>query len=233
MHPTRRLVREVNEQMSLNFQIRLPQPVLMLITDRHLAGGEEALIDAVAEAIEGGVNAVQLREKDLAPEKLLPLARRLRIVTGDRAALIVNGPLEVALAADADGVHLPEAATDIERPARPFLVGRSVHSREAAERAWSECSDYLIAGPVFETPSHAGVSPGGLALVDDIARAVAIPVLAIGGISAERIEEVMHAGAGGVAVISAILSRESPGDAARELREALEEAWIEAKRGVH
>jgi thiamine-phosphate pyrophosphorylase len=204
----------------------------MLITDRHLAGGEDALVDAAAEALEGGVNAVQLREKDLPPEDLLPLARRLRAVTRDRAALIVNGPLEIALAADAEGVHLPEAAPAIERPARPFLLGRSVHSREAAERSWAECSDYLIAGPVFESASHPSAAPGGTRLIEDIAGAVAVPVLAIGGITPDRVSKVMHAGASGVAVISAILGAGSPAAAAREFREALEEARFEAKRDV-
>jgi thiamine-phosphate pyrophosphorylase len=201
--------------------LRLTPPILMLITDRHVAGGEDALVDAVARAVEGGVSAVQLREKDLPPEALLPLALRLRAVTRDRATLIVNGPLEIALAAEADGVHLPEAAPPIERPSRPLLIGRSVHSREAAEQAWSECSDYLIAGPVFETRSHPGAPLAGSELIEAIAGAVAIPVLAVGGITAGRVPEVMRAGAKGVAVISAILASPSPREAARLLRQQL------------
>jgi len=219
--------------MSLDFQTRLAPPVLMLVTDRRLAGGEDALVEAVAQAVKGGVNAVQLREKDLPPEELLPLALRLRAVTRNRAALVVNGPLEVALAAEADGLHLPEAAPPVDRPApHQFLLGRSVHSREAAEQAWAECSDYLIAGPVFETPSHPGPAPGGLSLVEAIAGAVAVPVLAIGGITPERVDDVLRARASGVAVISAILGAGSAGAASRELRETLEGAWVEAKRGV-
>lgn len=204
----------------------------MLVTNRKLAGGTDGLVDAVAQAVEGGVNAVQLREKDLPAEELLPLARRLRAVTRERAVLIVNGPLEVALSAEADGVHLPEVAPPVERPSRPFLVGRSVHSREAAERAWAECCDYLIAGPVFQTPSHLAASPAGIALIEAVAGAVAIPVLAVGGITPEGVEDVLRAGASGVAVISAILGADSAGDAARGLREALEEAWHEARRGA-
>jgi len=204
----------------------------MLVTDRRLVGGEDALVKAVAEAVAGGVNAVQLREKDLPSEELLPLALRLRAVTRNRAHFVINGPLEVALAAEADGVHLPEAAPAIERPPRPFLIGRSVHSREAAELAWAECSDYVIAGPVFETASHPGAAPRGLALVEAIAGAVAVPVLAIGGITPKRVDDVLRAGASGVAVISAILGAGSAGAAARGLREALQEAWLEARRGV-
>jgi thiamine-phosphate pyrophosphorylase len=203
----------------------LPLPVLMLVTDRHLAGSEEALVSAVAEAVECGVNSVQLRENDLSPAELLSLAVRLREVIGERAVFVVNGSLEVALASGADGVHLPEAAEMIEQPERPFIIGRSVHSREAAERAWAESSDYVIAGPVFETASHPGMEPGGPALIEEAVAAVALPVLAIGGITAGRVEEVMRMGAYGVAVISAVLGSQAPGQAARELRGAVDAAW--------
>jgi thiamine-phosphate pyrophosphorylase len=197
----------------------------MLITDRRLAGGEEALLAAVEAAIDGGVNAVQVREKNLPPAELLHLAQRLREAMAGRAALIVNGALEVALAAGADGVHLAEAAAMVERPARPFLVGRSVHSREAAEKGWEECSDYLIAGPVFATPSHAGREPAGRVLIEECSWAVALPVLAVGGIDARRVAEVVRVGASGVAVISAVLGSNAPRAAARRLSEALDEAW--------
>jgi thiamine-phosphate pyrophosphorylase len=189
--------------------VGLTLPVLMLITDRHLAGSDDALVAAVGEAVAEGVNAVQLREKDLSPAELLPLAVRLREVTAERASFVVNGSLEVALAAGADGVHLPEAAPVIERPERTFVVGRSVHSREAAERAWAEGSDYLVAGP----------------LIEEIAGGVALRVLAVGGITVDRVEEMMRAGASGIAVISAILGSQAPGQAARELREAIDAAW--------
>ena len=138
---------------------------------------------------------------------------------------MVNGSLEVALAAGADGVHLPEAARMSGRPERPFTIGRSVHSREAAERAWAQCSDYVIAGPVYETSSHPGMKPGGPELIETIADGVALPVLAVGGIKGGRVDEVMRAGAGGIAVISAILGSQAPGQAARELREAVDAAW--------
>jgi len=203
--------------------------VLMLITDRQSAGSEDSLIRAVEEAIAGGVNAVQLREKELSPAELLSLAVRLREVIAERAVFFVNGSLEVALAVGADGVHLPEAAQMVDRPERSFVIGRSVHSRDAAERAWAECSDYLIAGRVYETESHPGAKSGGPQLIEAIAGSVALPVLAVGGITVGRVERVMRAGASGVAVISAVLGTRSPRDAARELREAVEAGWMGAK----
>ncbi len=144
------------------------------------------------------------------------------IVTRGRALLIVNGPLEVALAADADGVHLPEAAASIERPARPFLVGRSVHSREAAERAWAECSDYMIAGPAFETASHPDAAPGGPRLIEEISAAVAVPVIAIGGITPERLRKSCTPARAESLLSPRYLAPSPPAAAARDLRDALE-----------
>jgi thiamine-phosphate pyrophosphorylase len=198
----------------------------MAVTDRALCRGADGLVAAVEAAVSGGADAVQLREKDLAEAELLPLARRLRAVTEGRALLIVNGPLEVALAAGADGVHLPEHLPMPLRPRRGFLVGRSVHSAEAARRAGAEGADYLIAGPVYETRSHPSVEPAGLALIEEIAAAVRVPVLAIGGITTEHVEEVVRAGASGVAVISAVLAQPDPRAAAEALRRALDAAWL-------
>jgi thiamine-phosphate pyrophosphorylase len=189
----------------------------MLVTDRRLAGDERALVRAVAAAVEGGVNAVQLREKDLGTRPLARLAGALREAIAGGALLIVNGNAEVA--AGADGLHLPEDAP-YERP-EGRLVGRSVHSVAAAVSAAREGADYVIIGPIYETPSHPGHSPGGPKLIADVANAVGVPVIAIGGVTAERAREVMTAGASGVAVVSAILGAPSPREAAAALWEAL------------
>ncbi len=197
----------------------------MLVTDRSRCGGADGLATAVEAAVTGGVDAVQLREKDLASQGLLPLARRLREITLGQALLLVNGPLETALDADADGVHLPEDAPPAQRPRQGFLVGRSVHSVEAARRAEAEGVDYLIAGPVYETRSHPGRQPAGVSLIEEIKRHVRTPALAIGGVSAGRLAELVRAGAAGVAVISAVLGRPDRRAAADELRRALDAAW--------
>ncbi len=203
-----------------------PVPCLMLVTDRSLCGGADGLIAAVEAAVEGGVDAVQLREKELQPDELLPLAQRLREITEGRALLLVNGSLDVALAAAADGVHLPGAAPPVERPRPEYLIGRSVHSRESARRAEAGGADYLIAGPVYETRSHPDAEPAGVSLIEEISRSVRAPTLAIGGVTAGRVEEVVRAGASGVAVISAVLGRPDSRAAAGELRRALDAAWV-------
>lgn len=209
---------------------RLPIPVLMLVTDRHLAGGEDQLIQKVARAVEAGVNVVQLREKDLLPANLLLLARRVRDITRGRAMLLVNGPLDVALEVGADGVHLPEDAPMIGHPAqgwgpepRGLFVGRSVHSLAAALRA-EEGADYLVAGPVFATRSHQETEPLGLEFVRELCQIALAPVIAIGGVTPQNAGDVLRAGASGVAVISAVLGAASPAAAARTLREALDRA---------
>jgi len=205
--------------------VGLPAPCLMVVTDRVLCGGAEGLTAAVEAAVSGGADAVQLREKDLPDSELSTLARRLRKVTQGRSLLLVNGPLTVALDAGADGVHLPEGEPMSLRPSEGFLVGRSVHSVEAARRAEAEGADYLIAGPVYETRSHPGVQPAGLALIEEIASVVGVPVLAIGGVTAERVDEVVRAGAAGVAVISAVFASPNPRAASEALRRALDSAW--------
>ena len=205
---------------------RLQPPVLMLVTDRHLAGGEDALLKAVDAAVEGGVNAVQLREKDMRPAELLPLACRLREASEGRALLLVNGPLEIALEARADGAHLP---ADAEPPPRTrlsggqaFTWGRSVHSAQEAFMAMGEAPRYLIAGPIYATASHPGAHPAGLSLIREINPIASVPIIAIGGITPRNAGDIMQAGADGIAVISAILGNEDPREAARALAKAFE-----------
>jgi thiamine-phosphate pyrophosphorylase len=198
----------------------------MLVTDRSRCGGADGLVAAVEAAVEGGADAVQLREKDLPPGDLLPLAHRLRQATRGRALLLINGPPDVAIAAAADGVHLPDDAPPVQRPQQGFLIGRSVHSLDAARRAEAEGVDYLIAGPVYRTRSHPGREPAGFSLIEEVAGVVRAPVLAIGGVTAGRVEEVVRAGASGIAVISAVLARPDKRFAAGELHNALDAAWI-------
>jgi thiamine-phosphate diphosphorylase len=192
----------------------------MLVTDRRLAGGEDALLRAVDASIEGGVNVVQLREKDLPPADLLSLACRMREVTKGRAAFLVNGPLEVALQAGADGVHLPEDAPPPPAP-WPFTWGRSVHSMEGAITAIGEGARHIIIGPIFQTQSHPDGPPLGLDVIRELAPVTRCPIIAIGGITPGNARGVMQAGAHGIAVIRAILESDDPKTAAQ----ALSKSW--------
>ena len=199
----------------------LPRPCLMLVTDRHLSGGEDELVRAVGQAVAGGVNVVQVREKDLSTDALSALAGRLREVTRDGALLMVNGSVDEAIDSGADGVHLPEDAPMPEERVG-LIVGRSVHSVEAAGRAEGEGVDYVVAGPIYDTRSHPSATPAGADLIRKISEVVSVPAIAIGGIDYQRVPDVVRAGAAGVAVISAILRSSDPGTAAVQLWGALE-----------
>jgi thiamine-phosphate pyrophosphorylase len=203
-------------------------PALMLITDRSLLRGR-ALEEVASLAVEGGVTAVQLREKDLSNGELYELAMTLRAVLQGRALLLVNDRADVACVSGADGLHLPERCLP-PRPVRAVvgegcIMGRSVHSVEAAVAAEREGADYLIVGPVYETPSHPNQPPAGLHLVRAVSEAVRVPIVAVGGVDAANVRAVIEGGAEGVAVIRAILEADDPQAAARELRAALDGAY--------
>ena len=168
---------------------------------------------------------VQLREKDMPPFELLRLARQLRRVTQDRALLIVNDRVDIALLAGADGVQLGETALDVadvrSLVGPDMLIGRSVHSEVGAVDAECQGADYLVLGTVFETASHPEGRVGGLDLVREVTAAAGKPVLGIGGITARNAEGVMEAGASGVAVITALTMAEDPQLAAADLAQAI------------
>ena len=205
-----------------------------LITDRAVCGGTERLEWAVEAAVAVGVDLVQLREKDLDAVPLLALAERLRQVTQGKALLFVNAvtraQIEVALAAGADGVHLGEEALTVPQARalmgdRGLLIGRSVHDLAGARKAAEAGADLLQAGSVFPSGSHPGQAPAGVALVKRVASAVVVSVLGVGGITAANAEEVIGAGADGVAVIREVLTARSPYRAAQRLRRAVDRAY--------
>jgi thiamine-phosphate pyrophosphorylase len=205
---------------------------LMLVTDRTIVPEGKTLADVVRAAVAGGVDLVQVREKDLADQELLALT--LEVLEAVRAAaggsgarngaqVVVNGSAFVARQARV-GLHLPEAMALPEegRGAWP-LWGRSVHDVSEARKAAGEGPGYLVVGSLFPTTSHAGAPHLGEEKFRGIVHATgAVPVLAIGGITPDRVADAMEAGAAGVAVRSDIMAAADPERAARELRAALD-----------
>ena len=199
-------------------------PRLVLVTDRQATAGRD-LLAVVAAAVDAGCPAVQLRDKDLPGRALLAIAERLRAVTARAGALLlVNDRLDVAIAAGADGVHLggESMPVDVARRLLPStaLIGVSTHG--PAELLAAAGADFAFFGPVYATPSKATFgAPQG---IDALGRAVAsttLPVLAIGGVEATRVPEVLATGATGVAVIRAILGAADPAVATRALLAAV------------
>ena len=207
--------------------IVLPDPCLCLVTDRHV-GDESTLVERVAQAVAGGVDLVQLREKDLHGAQLLDMAQRLRQAIGDRALLVINERVDVAAALPADGAQLGEDAVPAPAARRilgpDMLIGRSVHSVEGAEQAVHDGADFLVVGTLFASRSHPGEEPAGPELVRQIVGKCALPAIGIGGITPENCRQVIEAGAVGVAVITGILATPDSGAAARRLKEAISTA---------
>jgi thiamine-phosphate pyrophosphorylase len=190
----------------------------------------------VAEAVAGGVDLVQLREKELSGGRLLELAASLKEAIGGSALLIINERADVAVACGAQGVQLGEEALPVAAARNILgphaLIGRSVHSAEGAAQAIEQGADFLVVGTMYATRSHPGVRPAGPGLVRRIAPNCPVPIIGIGGINTANVAEVLQAGAQGVAVITSILSAPRPGEAARQLKQAMLAVWTASRAAL-
>ena len=211
---------------------RPPPPAsweLYLVTDRHQTGDRD-LLEVVSHAVRGGLRAVQLREKDLSTRDLYRLAERLLDITRTAGiALLINDRVDVALALDADGVHLtrrslpPKAARDLLGPGK--LIGISCHSLADVQEAVADGVDFVVLGPIYATPSKVGYGPPvTTALLREARSVCSLPLLAIGGIKAAQVPAVMASGADGIAAISAVMSAPDPAMATREILSAVSRA---------
>ncbi|GFO61646.1 putative thiamine-phosphate synthase [Geomonas silvestris] len=195
---------------------------LYLITSRAETLGR-GLEYVVEEALRGGVRAVQLREKDLTSKELYETAYELRRVTARHGAkLFINDRVDVALAVDADGVHIGASSLPIYKVRRLLgekkLIGVSCHNQVQAITAQELGADFITFGPVYFTPSKAAYGdPVGNDLLGTVAEMLQIPVFALGGITPENCTEVLGCGVHGIALISALMSAPEPRDAARTL----------------
>lgn len=195
-----------------------------IISDRRLRPdlGLDQLIDTMAGA---GADMMQIREKDLPAAAVLSCAQRA-VGSGTGAQLFINARADVALAAGAAGVHLPAAGVgpaDVKRLWGARLkIGVSTHSRREALEAMDGGADFITFGPVFETDSKRQFGPPlGVGLVEEVVRAVTLPVFAIGGINRRTVPELKGLPIAGIAVISAVLQAADPAAAVAELRGAL------------
>jgi thiamine-phosphate pyrophosphorylase len=193
--------------------VRLPAPPLLLITDRRQAGRRFGEI--FEAAFKAGCRWASVREKDLPPDAQISLLQRLRPVARRHGArLILHGDGALAKAGGADGVHLAagrDPALTRKALGPELLIGISIHSVEDAQQLDPAVLDYAIAGPVFETPSKPGYGPSlGHAGLREITQATSVPVLAVGGISAETASDAMRAGAAGLAVMGGIMRAADP-----------------------
>ena len=204
--------------------MRLPDPPLVLITDRRQA--RLPLTDVVEAALVGGCRWVSMREKDLSEADQVALAGTLRSIARRHGAfLTLHGDAALAKACDADGVHLPADSDAIASRALlgpGKLLGVSLHTVSEARAIDPNVVDYAIAGPAFETPSKPGYGPAiGQKGLAEIARAASVPVLAIGGLNATRAAELLAALPVGIAVMGGVMRAADPGQEVKALLSAL------------
>ncbi|MBA7478092.1 Thiamine-phosphate synthase [subsurface metagenome] len=196
-------------------------PGLYLIIDTQALKGRSH-IEVASEAIRGGAKVVQLRDKLRSKKELLPIAQQLRnLCTEHNVLFIMNDYLDLALASDADGLHLGQNDLPIKvaRKLLPMdkILGCSTTTVDQAITAESEGADYIAAGSIYPTSSKETAKVVGLERLLQIRQAISLPLVAIGGITKDNTAEVLAAGADSVAVISAVLQAESPEEAARQI----------------
>jgi thiamine-phosphate pyrophosphorylase len=197
----------------------------ILITNRNICSTK--LVDVVSQAIDGGVGTVQLRGKGLSTVELYNLAGEIREITKKKGAnLIINDRVDIALAVDADGVHLGWQSLEIEMVRRmiehDMLIGFSAHNLQEAEKAENCGADYITISPIFDTLyKDYVIKPLGTEEIGKIKEKIDIPVIALGGINENNVSSVLENGADGIAVISAILQSENPRQSASRLYKAI------------
>lgn len=199
---------------------------LLVVTDRHQTKGRP-LIPLLQRVLTAAAPAIQLRERDLSGREILTLAREVEAITAVyRSQLLINDRIDIAMALDGVGVHLRSNSLSVSVARRLLgpqrLLGISVHTVEEAVHAESEGADYIVLGPIYETPSKQIFGrPLGIHTLEEACRLVRIPIIGIGGVTAVRAREMRRAGAFGAAVITAILGATDVESATRELLDAV------------
>jgi thiamine-phosphate pyrophosphorylase len=195
---------------------------LYAITDRKLFSAPCSMYLAVESVLEAGAGIVQLREKDLTVRELFDMAIWMRELTKEYGAkLMINDRVDVALAVEADGVHLGRNSIPVQTVKKiagsKLMIGVSTHNKDEAIEAERDGADFITLGPVYETPSKMKYgTPIGVDIIREVKNMISIPLYAIGGIKRDKVREVREAGADGVAVISALF-------AAKNFKEETEE----------
>jgi thiamine-phosphate pyrophosphorylase len=201
-------------------------PGLYVIIDTQALGGRSYL-EVASQAIRGGAKVIQLRDEEHNKKELLPIAQGLRNLCAEKGILfIMNNYLDIALAVDADGLHVGQGDLPV-RVARRLLpidkiLGCSARAVDKAAAAQSEGADYIAVGAMYPTPSKEAAEVVGPERLKQIRKAVTLPLVAIGGINKDNVNKVLAAGADSIAVISAVLGAEDVAEASRQIVNIIE-----------
>ena len=200
---------------------------LYAITDRHWLNGR-SLYEVVKESLDGGVTVLQLREKQLDEDHFLEEAKKLQGLCSEyNVPFIINDNVEIALAINADGVHIGQSDMEMKEAREKLgpdkIIGVSAHTKEEALLAQAQGADYLGVGAVFPTSSKDDAESVSYETLKEICDVVSIPVVAIGGITRENLHQLSGSGISGISVISAIYAQSDIKKAARELKQCVQE----------
>lgn len=208
---------------------------LYLVTNSDQFNSDDEFLDAIASALEGGIDILQLREKNMSAKRILELGKKIKqLCLQYDTIFIVNDRIDIAYMLEADGVHLGQDDLDI-KAAREILgdkciVGISTHEPEQALKAVEDGADYIGVGPVFATPTKQGRIPVGLEYVKWASENIDIPFFAIGGIDIQNVDEVLEAGAERIAVVRAIINAKSP---QKEVQKFQDKLKIKPTQAIH
>lgn len=211
-----------------NNQVKLSGKKLYLVTNSDNFESDDEFLDAIASALEGGVDILQLREKTMPAKRILELGKKIKQLCLQYETLfIINDRIDIAALLEADGVHLGQDDLSVA-DAREILgdkciVGISTHAPEQALKAVEDGADYIGMGPVFATPTKQGRIPVGLEYVKWVSENIDIPAFGIGGIDTENVDKVLNAGATRIAVVRAIINAKSPQKEAEKFVDKLKE----------
>lgn len=199
---------------------------LYAITDRHWLNGR-SLYEVVKESLDGGVTFLQLREKQLDEDHFLEEAKKLQGLCSEyNVPFIINDNVEIALAINADGVHIGQSDMEMKEAREKLgpdkIIGVSAHTKEEALLAQAQGADYLGVGAVFPTSSKDDAESVSYETLKEICDVVSIPVVAIGGITKDNLHQLSGSGISGISVISAIYAQPDIKEAARELKQCVQ-----------
>ena len=204
---------------------RMHLPSICMITEDSSCQSDRDLLDRISRSVRGGVNMVQLRNAKKSSGELYSLAVEIRSITLEKALFVVNDRIDVAIATGADGVQLKESSLSVQDTRKicgnSLLIGRSIHSIEAAIQAQNDGADFLLGGTVFKSDTHKYIEPNGLEFLASLRGKIDIPVIAVGGITQSNVLDCIQSGAQGVAMIRAFSNSNDPEKVARSFYELL------------
>lgn len=211
--------------MNIN-EYRLKDKKLYLVTNSDKFENDDEFLNAVAASLKGGVQIVQLREKNASASRIIQLGKKIRELCSLYGALfIINDRADIAKIVDADGVHLGQDDVDVfsakEILGSNAIIGVTTSSPEQAIKAQFDGVDYIIAGPIFEIKSELAIQSSGLDFLSWATKNIKIPFFVTGGIDLNNVQTVLDSGATRVAVSKTIINNESPENTARLMFEKL------------